>query len=75
MNDFSFSIPQNIRVGAGSLKLLPDLAGELGKNKAYIISGPHLYKTGMVARCQEALGTAGIAGACFCSVCSDALPG
>ncbi|MGN0267118.1 MAG: iron-containing alcohol dehydrogenase [Lachnospiraceae bacterium] len=65
MNDFSFSIPQNIRVGAGSLKLLPDLAGELGKKKAYIISGPHLYKTGMVARCQEALETAGIASECF----------
>lgn len=52
MNSFSFTIPQNIKVGAGSLSLLPDLAKELGKSKAYIISGPHLNKIGMVAEFQ-----------------------
>ena len=46
MNRFSFTIPQNIKVGAGTLSLLPDLAKELGKSKAYIISGPHLNKIG-----------------------------
>ena len=60
MNSFSFTIPQNIKVGAGSLSLLPDLAKELGKSKAYIISGPHLNKIGMVAKCQEALMAAGM---------------
>lgn len=60
MNEFAFSIPQNIKVGAGSLSKLPELARELGKKKAYIISGPHLSKIGMVAKCQEALRTAGI---------------
>lgn len=60
MNEFAFSIPQNIKVGAGSLSKLPELAKELGKKKAYIISGPHLSKIGMVAKCQEALGSAGI---------------
>ena len=60
MNSFSFTIPQNIKVGAGSLSLLPDLAKELGKSKAYIISGPHLNKIGMVAKCQEALKAAGM---------------
>lgn len=65
MNSFSFSIPQNIKVGAGSLSLLPDLAKELKKSKAYIISGPHLNKIGMVAKCQDALKSAGIDSASF----------
>ena len=60
MNSFSFTFPQNIKVGAGSLSLLPDLAKELGKSKAYIISGPHLNKIGMVAKCQQALKAAGM---------------
>ena len=60
MNSFSFTIPQNIVVGAGSLKRLPELAKNLKKNKAYIISGPHLEKIGMVDKCREALKAAGI---------------
>lgn len=51
MDSFSFTIPQNIKFGAGTLDLLPDLAKELGKSKGYIISGPHLNKIGMVAKC------------------------
>ncbi|OKZ50670.1 MAG: alcohol dehydrogenase [Clostridiales bacterium 41_21_two_genomes] len=60
MNSFSFTIPQNIVVGAGSLKRLPELAKNLKKSKAYIISGPHLEKIGMVDKCREALKVAGI---------------
>lgn len=55
MDSFSFTIPQNIKFGAGTLDLLPDLAKELGKSKGYIISGPHLNKIGMVAKCRKAL--------------------
>lgn len=60
MNSFSFTIPQNIVVGSGSLKRLPELAKNLKKSKAYIISGPHLEKIGMVDKCREALKAAGI---------------
>ena len=60
MNSFSFTIPQNITVGVGSLAKLPELAKKLGKSKAYIISGPHLNKIGMVAKCKEALKAAGM---------------
>ena len=60
MNSFSITIPQNIVVGAGSLKRLPELAKNLKKSKAYIISGPHLEKIGMVDKCREALKAAGI---------------
>lgn len=60
MYTFSFSIPQNIVFGKGSLNKLPELASNLQKEKAFIISGPHLNKIGMVDKCKEALKTAGI---------------
>ena len=65
MYSFSFTIPQNIKFGAGTLDLLPDLAKELGKSKGYIISGPHLNKIGMVAKCRKALKNAGMESECF----------
>lgn len=65
MDSFSFTIPQNIRFGSGSLKMLPDLAEKLGKTRAYIISGPYLNRIGMVEKCQEILKYAGIGSACF----------
>lgn len=42
MDSFSFTIPQNIKFGAGTLDLLPDLAKELGKSKGYILSLIHI---------------------------------
>ena len=60
MNSYSFTIPQNIVVGAGALSKLPELAKKLKKSKAYIISGPHLNKIGMVDKCKEALKSAGL---------------
>ena len=65
MDSFSFTIPQNIKFGAGTLDLLADLAKELGKSKGYIISGPHLNKIGMVAKCRKALKNAGMESECF----------
>lgn len=65
MDSFSFTIPQNIKFGAGTLDLLPDLAKELGKSKGYIISGPHLNKIGMVAKCRKSLKNAGMESECF----------
>lgn len=65
MKEFTFSVPQNIIVGKGSLARLPELAAELGGTHAFIISGPHLYKMGIVDRCEEALKAAGIAADAF----------
>lgn len=65
MKEFAFTIPQNIKYGVGSLCKLPELAIELGKKKAFIISGPHLNKIGMVEKCQNALKKAGIESASF----------
>ena len=60
MKEFTFSVPQNIVVGKGNLKKLPQLAGELGGKHAFLISGPHLNKMGIVASCMEELRAAGI---------------
>lgn len=65
MESFSFSIPQNIRFGKGSLKFLPEMAGRLQKKRALIISGPYLNKIGMVKQCRDALYAAGIDSAAF----------
>lgn len=65
MEAFGFSIPQNIVFGSGSLHQLPEIAKKLKKQKAFLISGPHLAKIGMVSRCREALSNAGIESATF----------
>ena len=61
MNDFSFSVPQNIMVGRGSLAKLPEAAKQLGGSHAFIISGPHLTKMGLVGKVSDSLAAAGFA--------------
>ena len=60
MNSFSFSVPQNLIVEKGGIAKLPEVAKELGGTKAFIISGPHLTKMGIVGKCIEALEAKGI---------------
>ena len=60
MKEFSFSVPQEIIVGKGSLARLPEVAEKLGGKHGFIISGPHLNKMGIVASCSESLENAGI---------------
>lgn len=60
MKHFSFSIPQNVYFGWDSLSDLPDIAGKTDANKAFIVSGPHLNKAGLVDLCAEKLKQAGI---------------
>lgn len=61
MNDFNFSVPQNIIVGRGSLAKLPEKAKKLGTSHAFIIFGPHLTKMGLVAKVADSLTAAGFA--------------
>ena len=61
MNVFTFSGPQNIMVGRGSLAKLPEAARQLGGSHAFIISGPHLTKMGLVDKVSDSLKAAGFA--------------
>ena len=65
MNEFTFSVPQNIIVGKGSLAKLPEVAEKSGGKKAFIISGPHLNKMGIVQSCVDALKAKGIESSVF----------
>ena len=60
MNSFTFSVPQNIVVGKGSIKRLPELGKELGGKHAFVISDPTLAKIGIVKVCVDALEAAGM---------------
>ena len=61
MNEFSFSVPQNITVGKGSLTKLPEIAKKSGGSHAFLMSGPHLAKMGLVEKAAESLKVDGIA--------------
>lgn len=65
MNEFSFSVPQNIVVGRGTMAKLPEIAKKLGGSHALIISGPNLKKMGIVQRAADYLKEAGIESDCF----------
>lgn len=60
MNEFSFSVPQNITVGKGSLAKLPEIAKKSGGSHAFLMSGPHLAKMGLVEKAANSLKFAGI---------------
>ena len=48
MLEFSFSIPQDVIAGKGSLARLPGIAKKMGGSHGFIISGPHLNQMGKV---------------------------
>lgn len=60
MNTFNFSVPQDITVGKGSLAKLTEIAKKLGGSHAFIISGPHLAKMGLVEKAADYLKTVDI---------------
>lgn len=60
MDTFNFSVPQDITVGKGSLAKLPEIAKKLGGSHAFIISGPHLAKMGLVEKAADYLKTVDI---------------
>lgn len=60
MQEFSFSIPQEIIAGPKSLARLPETARKLGGKHGFIISGPHLNQMGVVKACADMLEGAGI---------------
>lgn len=60
MQDFMFSIPQNIVFGKGSLAKLPSLLEKTAKGKILIISDRGLEKVGAVKKVTDILDQAGV---------------
>lgn len=59
MNSFCFSVPQNVIFGKGSLDKIPELLDKIGASHAFIISGPHLNKMGVVKKVMDIVESAG----------------
>lgn len=55
MKEFTFSVPQDIIAGKGCIERLPELVKRLKADYAFIISGPHLNRMGVVERCRNLL--------------------
>ena len=60
MDDFTFSVPQNIIFGKGSISRLPELVKDMKCSHVFIISGPHLNKMGIVKNCADKMEAAGL---------------
>jgi alcohol dehydrogenase len=60
MSLFSFSVPQKITFGKGALDKIPDAVSRMKVTKAFIVSGPHLNKAGLVDRLASKLEEAGL---------------
>ena len=60
MSLFSFSVPQNITFGRGSLDKIPETVAQMKVKKAFIVSGPHLNKAGLVEKIAFKLKDAGL---------------
>ncbi len=60
MSLFSFSVPQKITFGKGALDKIPEAVSGMKVTKAFIVSGPHLNKTGLVDLVASKLKEAGI---------------
>ncbi|MDD7403872.1 MAG: iron-containing alcohol dehydrogenase [Butyribacter sp.] len=68
MKEFSFSVPQNIIVGKGTLAKLPEVAKKMDGSHAMIISGPNLEKMGIVKKAADLLKEDGIAADIFTDI-------
>lgn len=68
MQDFMFSIPQNIIFGKSSLKKLPSLLKKLPSGKILILSGRRLNAIGTVRKVTDLLDESGIAHAEFLDI-------
>lgn len=68
MKAFTFSVPQEIIFGSGSLNRLPELLKKQNEARVLLISGPHLNKMGVVGRLRDSIVSAGAACETFTDV-------
>lgn len=68
MTEFDFQLRTRIVFGAGKIRELGNLAGELGCRRALVVSDPGIVRAGHVERGLESLRQAGIEGQVFSDV-------
>ena len=65
MKSFTFTVPQNIIVGQGSIARLPEAVRALGASRVFFVSDPFLAKVGAVQKCMDQLTKAGVTSEAF----------
>lgn len=68
MDDFTFTVPQDIVFGVGSLKKLPELLKKSESKKVFIISDRGLEKLGVVEKVATIISEAGLSFASFLDI-------
>ena len=68
MEDFMFTVPQNIVFGKGSLRKLPSLLADRKLKKVLLVSDPFLKQSGLADKVAGLLREAGIDSECFSEV-------
>lgn len=68
VDTYTFSIPQNVIFGKGSLAKLPECAGKLSAKKVLICSGPHLSKLPVMDEIRSILLKAGVESEVFSDI-------
>ncbi len=66
-----FRAPEKIYIKKGCLPVALGELGEMGKKRAFVVTGPHLYKTGAAAPIFAKLEELGIQHTCFFDVPND----
>ncbi len=66
-----FRAPEKIYIKKGSLPVALDELKDMGKKRAFVVTGPHLYKTGAAQPIFEKLEQMGIQHTCFFDVPND----
>ena len=65
MKSFTFTVPQNIIVGQGSIARLPEAVRALGASRVFFVSDPFLAKVGALQKCMDQLTNAGVSSEAF----------
>ena len=65
VKSFTFTVPQNIIVGQGSIARLPEAVRALGASRVFFVSDPFLAKVGAVQKCMDQLTKAGVTSEAF----------
>ncbi|MCJ2134103.1 iron-containing alcohol dehydrogenase, partial [Methylobacterium sp. J-026] len=67
----SIALPRLMRVGAGASRLLPEVLGQLGLSRPFVVTDPYLAGSGRVEALLERLASAGTRATVFADTVPD----
>ena len=67
----SIALPRLMRIGAGASRLLPEILGQLGLSRPFVVTDPYLVSSGRTDTLLERLASAGARGTIFSETVPD----